>query len=247
MAKRKTKTESVHFTPKEAEYDIVLNNDILKLSLRKLQERWSWKSDCRVRSILKSLVESKMISYENGKYKSLYFIKKLGKPEKEQKVQPEKKEKKKREKQPTHSAYVPMMELYCNWHETFIKEGKPLIEPQDGVGLNKIIKVLGLKIADKNPNYTDVDLLEAFDVVLQNYDKWNQFQQQGITLARIAQNLSSIIIQVKTYGKSISKSKNRGDYYSSIIAKAGANLQGNEDRPPQGNDNGDSGGSGQGG
>jgi hypothetical protein len=211
------------FTDREAIFDILLNHEILDLSLRQLRDRWNWKSDYRVRELLKFLINKKTITYEEGKYSVNYIFKKVGREKKE--LPPNQEGKKKTEKQPPNPAYKPMMTLYFDWHENFIKEGKPIIQKQDGRGLNIIIKILESKIRDKKSDVNTEDLLEAFDIILQNYKLWTPFQQQQITLSRIATNLESIIINLKkVLINGQINSKNRTDYYNQIIRSAVSNL-----------------------
>lgn len=219
------------YTNKEATFDILLHHEVLDLSLREIQDRWNWGSDFRVRKLLKFLIEKKTISYENGKYTVNYVFKKVGR-EAKQPAAAEGNKKEKKPKAPPHPAFKPLMELYFDWHENFIKEGKPVIQPQDGKGLNTIIKILESRVKEKKPDYTTEDLLAAFDVVLQNYEFWDSFQKKQITLSRIATNLESIIIQIKTVasGKQVN-SKNRTEFYNQIIRDAFQNLQTDGDRP----------------
>jgi len=86
--------------------------------------------------------------------------------------------------------YEPFMKFYYEWVQT-MKGFKPQVDGGDGKALNQIIKYF------RGISQDDVALLQAWEAIFNNYNKWDKFHQGQIRLRQVNSNLTNIINTIK--------------------------------------------------
>lgn len=107
------------------------------------------------------------------------------------------------EKPTLHNSIV---EIYYQWHEKQFGI-EPQFDSSDGKAVKELIKYLQINI--KNKDGGEAEILQAWSLIFEHYDKWDDFRKKLTRMRQIVPNISQIIIDIKKKtgtGKSVTDS-----------------------------------------
>jgi len=142
----------------------------------------------------------------------------------------ERKEKEKKEKESKDSSlsengnslHKIAIDFYCDWYLKKVDVKYPFQGGRDGKAMKDILDHIRKAISERNKTKaTDDEVMNGWEVVLNNYPKWEKFYQSKLKLSEIASNLPNIFANIKgiKHGKQRG-SKNTGVSDSEIEAIA---------------------------
>jgi len=118
----------------------------------------------------------------------------------------ERKEKEKKEKESKDSSlsengnslHKIAIDFYCDWYLKKVDVKYPFQGGRDGKAMKDILDHIRKAISERNKTKaTDDEVMNGWEVVLNNYPKWEKFYQSKLKLSEIASNLPNIFANIK--------------------------------------------------
>lgn len=99
-----------------------------------------------------------------------------------------------------HSKFI---EVYCNWYLRKVGAKYKMSGGPDGNAVKQMISYIKLAQKEKTGiDSTDIEVIGAWEFILENYAKWESFYQAQMKLAQINSNLPNIMANIRGISKS---------------------------------------------
>jgi len=119
----------------------------------------------------------------------------------------------KKQTQTVNVTFTKCRDVYFDFYKSKNDDVPPKFSGVDGAKLKSIIKYLESVVIGKQPDLKDNEsaisenVVLAFQLITNGWDKLDPFWQKNISLSAIDSNINTLIHQIKNYGKSTTKTK----------------------------------------
>lgn len=142
--------------------------------------------------------------------------------------EPKKTEKQPKQRKEASGVHAACIRLYDEFYRNQVGVAYPFNGGADATAMKRIIAYLMKIVLESKGTATEDQILEAWNAILSNYNRWDQFHRGQLKLSQVQSNLANIIISIKKNGNGNSKAEQRiADWAADTISRFGAESHAN--------------------